>query len=436
MKTFAPNAEQSASLVAWRAEAVELMPYMATILFAFRPLSAPGLGTFACDRYLRLYIDFEAAEQMGSRLCAEALLHECAHIYQHDAERAEECGVAPEDRRLFNTAADAANNDDLVLAGCAALGEFGVLPSRLGAEDHQTAEFYYDLLKRTEPPKSDDTGDADESDIGKGDQSGSGGQGTAYDGCGSGGGGDSAPCELDPTDDAGGAAPAASKTERQLIDVATSAAVRDAHARQRGTVPRDILRRAEEVLQPSRVPWRRVLSAAIRRSVASKSGDADVTYSRRNRRASHIPFGDGSLIRPGMESPTPSLVVVRDTSGSMSDYQLAEALAEIEGVARSVGARDENLLVVDIDAAVSAVRQYRNVASVADARGGGGTDMRVGIESAVSLKPKPNAIIVVTDGETPWPDAPVGVRVVACLVGASERSVNNVPEWITTVVVE
>ena len=38
--------------------------------------------------------------------------------------------------------------------------------------------------------------------------------------------------------------------------------------------------------------------------------------------------------------------------------------------------------------------------------GGGGTDMGAGLAKAAELRPRPDLIIVLTDGYTPWPSAP------------------------------
>ena len=67
--------------------------------------------------------------------------------------------------------------------------------------------------------------------------------------------------------------------------------------------------------------------------------------------------------------------------------------------------------------------------------GGGGTDMRVGIERALQGADRPNVIIVLTDGYTPWPAEPVTCRVIAALVGGTAGSLEypNPPGWVEIV---
>ena len=97
---------------------------------------------------------------------------------------------------------------------------------------------------------------------------------------------------------------------------------------------------AEAVLAPSKLPWRQVPSSAIRRAVAIRQGDFDATWSRRNRRRPSVELAPGrNVVVPGTFSPTPTLAVVRDTSGSMSEAELAEVAIEVEGIAKQVGTR-------------------------------------------------------------------------------------------------
>ena len=64
--------------------------------------------------------------------------------------------------------------------------------------------------------------------------------------------------------------------------------------------------------------------------------------------------------------------------------------------------------------------------------GGGGTDMRVGIDAAAGLRPEPNVIIVLTDGDTPWPERPPPRSRLVCAV-ISPDPPRGTPEWAVTV---
>jgi predicted metal-dependent peptidase len=412
---------------------------MAATLLALRPLDAPGLGTFAVDANMRLYIDFDAVTSKGPVWCAEALLHECCHIFANDADRATDAGVADHERNDWNLSSDAANNDDLAAAGCKTIEADGILPASLGEEDHQTAEFYMAALRRRRAARPPKPRPGAQGANGAGQLSAGQGQATTpFAGCGSGSGGMAAPCELDSGDDLGGLAPAATDAEKVRVRVATAAQIRDYAAKHPGTTPGGLVEVAEAVLAPSKLPWRQVLSSAIRRAVAIRQGDFDATWSRRNRRRPSVELAPGrNVVVPGTFSPIPTLAVVRDTSGSMSETELEKVAIEVEGIAKQVGIRGRDLRVLDTDTEVAATRDYRGAASIQEVAGRGGTDMGAGIAAALKLRPSPNAIVVLTDGFTPWPQRRPGFPVVVCLVGdGAEPMREQVPKWATVVVVD
>ena len=417
--------DQLDELMVWRAEALERMPYFARILYAFRPLDAPGLGTFACDPGYRLYIDFGAVTERGVRWCTEALLHECGHMYNDHAVRSIEHGVRSDERFQWNLAGDAEINDDLVAAGCTTIASSGVLPSHLEMDDHLLAEQYMDELRRRHPPSMPSGGGF--------------GQGQPFQGCGSGSGGETAPCELDPDDDAGGAAPAASEAEKKIVQIATAAAVREHAAKHPGSTPAGLVERAETILAPSKLPWRQILASSLRRAAAMRVGVHDTTYLRPNRRRGRVEVAPGRrAVYPGSYAPEPQIVVARDTSGSMGSDELQMVTVEVEAIAAQIGVRGEALRVLDVDVEVGAVKGYRGVSSLEEVTGRGGTDMGAGIAYAATMRPRPTVVVVITDGCTPWPDVKPRIPVVVCIVGRGDLSqlVEAAPDWASVVAVD
>jgi predicted metal-dependent peptidase len=131
-----------------------------------------------------------------------------------------------------------------------------------------------------------------------------------------------------------------------------------------------------------------------------------------------------------MYRPVPRVAVVIDTSASVTDEQLGLAWAEVLGCMRSIGIRRDLLRVyaVDVDAHRIDIRQLGAVALV----GGGGTDMRRGIQAALESAPRPDVIVVITDGLTRWPSRRPPGRIVIALLG-SPIEPPALPEWATVV---
>jgi predicted metal-dependent peptidase len=110
---------------------------------------------------------------------------------------------------------------------------------------------------------------------------------------------------------------------------------------------------------------------------------------------------------------------------------LGQALGEVTGVLRSLGVARRNLRVIACDAQAYHAQRVRKLDAIR-LEGGGGTDMGAGLDAAADLRPRPNLIIVLTDGFTPWrPAPPPGIRVV---VGLMDRR-GQTPDWAETVLV-
>jgi predicted metal-dependent peptidase len=193
----------------------------------------------------------------------------------------------------------------------------------------------------------------------------------------------------------------------------------------RGAVPAGWARWAEHVLEPA-VDWRRELAAQIRRGAAEVTGRVDFTYRRPSRRQAASP----DVVLPSLRQPLPRVAMVIDTSGSMSDRMLGQALAEVGGVLRSLGVARRDLRVLCCDAQAYKSQPVRDLGRV-ELTGGGGTDVGVGIRAAVEGRPAPDLVLVLTDGFTPWPEPPRGVRVIVGLMDDRGKT----PEWARTVLI-
>lgn len=402
------TAEEWRRLRLARMAAVEAMPYFARALFALVPVAAPGLKTFAVDKYWRLYVDpaMLGTEQGWSIPTAGCvLLHEVGHVLRDHAARAEAV-ACPVDHTMWNIAADAEINDDLLAAGVR-LPEGVVTPTGIGCEDGHAAEVYYrHLVPPGTPPSDPEPGEDDGF------------------GCGSGAGDVPVPGELPAAADVGSGT-GLSGAAADLVKVAVARAVQQELSRSggsgRGTMPAGLARWAAAQLAPAVVPWPKVLRAAVRRAVEDQAGQVHHSWRRPNRRA---PKG---LLLPTLRAPKITVDLIIDTSASMGDDDLAAALSETRGVLRRTGAK---VRVLCCDAASSIPRAVLSIGDVT-LTGGGGTDLRVGIDAALAARPRADVIVVFTDGGTPWPDHRLPIPLIVALIGT--HAADTAPAWAKTV---
>jgi predicted metal-dependent peptidase len=391
-------------------------PYLATALLALEPVAvdadaAAGRDLSACpvDRNWHVYLDPGIFEQTDIPTAGFWLLHQVSHLLRRHADRYPMPGEqersspvdtpTPEQRR-WNIACDAEINDDLI-AGDLVQPATALTPPDIHCPAGWLAEQYWDAL-------GDDQvrdGRAAASVARSRD-------------CGSGCDGRARPWDC--------GRPGLSGIGQKLVARDVAHRVRE-HHRRRGDVPAGWQRWADELLEPV-VSWQRVLSSAVRRGIADIAGRVDFTYRRPSRRAAAVP----DVVLPSLRQPLPQVAIVLDTSESMSDQMLGQALAEVSGVLRGLGVSRRRLRVVCCDATAYEAQRVLN-ARETRLLGGGNTDMGTGLAAASALQPRPDLIIVLTDGHTPWPEAaPGGVRVIVGLMDPA----GTVPEWARTVVVE
>ena len=492
-----PNDQSLLKLHAARVIASEKQPYLSTALFAMVPVKIDGLGTLASDAKWRLYYDPEKVAEWPVDELAGVLLHEVGHCIRGHASRFETMGENRRFSSLFNIAGDALINADLrddriPLPGQAVyidtLIEQGVAATR-----EMSAEQIYILLREKheenctcdqsqkpdqsgqdqQPSGGSGSGQSDQAQEGQGEKSdadGSGSQNDSQDSNGAGSGsseqgsqngqsGRDPHCpvhgghEHDEGNgvgiegwDCGSAADSVRRdyeTEGDKVDGGVDEDRADLirqqvaveirnHVRNRGSVPAGYERWATELLEPV-VDWRRELASLVRRTFAQVAGLRDYTYTRPSRRQSAMKQSGQGIILPAMRQPNPPKIsIVVDTSGSMSDEMLSWALSETQGVLRSLGSSGRQVRVISCDAAATTTK-ITNVTQV-NLTGGGGTDMRVGITEAMAYRDKPDAVVVLTDGYTPWPDEPLkGATLIVALT--DDGAASRVPEWARKVLI-
>ena len=385
-------------LAAPRLWAASRFPYFAAGLFALRPVAQPGLGTMAVDDRWRLYYDPAVVSGWSTAECGSVLVHEVLHLLRDHAGRATAVGVGHGSAGAWNLAADAEINDDLRDARLPLPGE-PVLPSTLGAPTGRLAEEYFARLR---PGRSKRSGWE----------------------CGSGAHGVERPFEAAGAEGDADGFEGVSRVDADIIRRVAARDIAIAAAAEPGSVPGGLARWADRLLAP-RVDWRRELATAIRRGAAQISGRVDYSYRRRSRRAAAMP----GLVLPGLIRPVPEVAVVCDTSGSMGSAELGACLTEIEGIIAGIGAR--RVAVLSVDCEVQATARVNRAGQIS-LRGGGGTDMGEGIAAAVALRPRPQVVVVLTDGYTPWPPAPPpATRVIVGLIGAGPQTQG--PPWARSI---
>ena len=266
---------------------------------------------------------------------------------------------------------------------------------------------------------------------GKGKGKGEGeGDGSESDDCGSGSGGGKRDWEKgDNESDDGSISEGRAMTIRQQV----ARDIQDHVKHGRGTVPAGWARWADEILDPQ-VDWRKELNSVVRRTFATVAGRKDYSYARPGRRTATM----NGVVLPSMRQPRPpSADVIVDTSGSMRDKDLAQVLGEIAAIADRVSKRGSTLRVRSCDADAAQAQVIRTVKHIT-LTGGGGTDMRVGIKAAAQERPKSDMIIILTDGDTPWPTEPdpanPTAKYIAVLVRGESRY-SEVPAWMHKIVI-
>ena len=133
------------------------------------------------------------------------------------------------------------------------------------------------------------------------------------------------------------------------------------------------------------------------------------------------------MVYPGGVTPIPEVCILVDTSGSMSSEDIQRLLPEAQECLRSSAGSMGRVCVCDMKVhSLKVVTDVRKIQIV----GRSGTDLRVGFEAISKLRPRPDILVVFTDGGTYWPENALrGTRTIVALCGRWKESPDSVPSW-------
>ncbi|WP_314171397.1 vWA domain-containing protein [Streptomyces winkii] len=410
MTAPAPGALDLGKLFAARLHAVRVRPYLATALFALHVVESRRTPTMAVDRHWRCYVSPAFVDRTPVEELAGVWVHEVSHLLRDHHGRSDRIarrrGPAGAGERLrMNIAADCEINDDVYGEGLVR-PEGAVQPGDLGLPEGELME---DYLRRFR--------------LGPYTQS------MAWLDCGSGADGLGREWDLGP-DGAHGL----SAQERDAVRFRVAQGI----TARPGNTPKGWRRWAEEAFHPPQ-PWRELLGAAVRSAVSGPGVGEDYTYGRPSRRSAGVP----GVVLPSLRRRPPRVAVVIDTSGSVSDAELGSALLEVAAISRALGGRRDLISVVPCDAAADTVHPLCSAEGI-PLVGGGGTDLRTGFAKALRAQPRPDVVVALTDGQTPWPGTRPPCRTVVGLFprerpgrsrheGHPDRAPDSPPEWARVV---
>jgi predicted metal-dependent peptidase len=390
------------------------LPYLAHALFALRLVPSEDVPVMAADERWRLYCNPSWLAGTDVPEVGRELAHVVWHLLLAHADRARGMGVAAGTSQAWHQACDLVIRDTLDdVSACPAVVAEEARRLRLAVPGVRSAgraaEEYYAVLSGLPVP----SGGGDPAGEGDGDL---GPCGSAVDGIPRG-------YELPPDSAVGEIDEVEGDMIRRQVAVDYLASTKG-----RGDRPGEALRWAKKMTDPE-LPWEQLLASAVRKAAGWASGRYVPTFTRPSRRASSVP----DAVLPGWRRPLPGVAIVVDTSGSIDDALLGKAMSEVQGALRGLGVPDASVTVYACDTAVGAVTRVRR-ASDASLVGGGGTDMRVGLAVASAARPRPDMIVVFTDGYTPWPDQPPpGSVVIAAMLRREAEEIPAPPPWTTRV---
>lgn len=364
--------------------------FLGTLVWNMQFVETKELPTLAIDKWGRIYYNPDFVESLSPKEAIGTFLHEIWHLMLQHFSRANRINnLVPQ---VWNLAGDCCINRNIIRDGFEMRN--CITSQVLKLPDNLLEEAYYKLLMENakEMPQV---------------SAGSGSDGQAHD------------WELGkPTAEN----PGITEEQQQGIREAISSEIRA-----RGINGGGWDELAEAIFNP-KINWKQQLAVAIRKSTASVRGKTDFSTQYRNPKQVMVNRMKFPYRIRGFCSHQPRIVIVGDTSGSISNTDRDRIATEVNGLAKQGNAE---LYWIATDAEVQAESKLKGSANKLNFKGRGGTDMCVGISRAEELKPRFDILIVMTDCWTPWPAmAPNFAHNIIVQIGKG----GDLPQWKHTLI--
>jgi predicted metal-dependent peptidase len=383
------------------------VPYLTHVFSMMRTVETTEVPTMAVDQANRLYCNQEFMESLSTMEVAYALLHEVMHVVLSHCKRFRSaCPQWTErERYTWNLAGDLVIQQ--LLAKHYSVSEpsgiiriDGVIPgtktkflSVPGLVHGMTVEQYYGLLLQYVPeqPQPD--------------------EGNPLDPANAGSNSDGVPRDYE-------------KGVTEIEYAMADHVLREAHKKiekaesvRRGSVPGELVQSLRVRLCPQPDPFEE-LKRVVSRSVASPLGAEEFTYRRLSRRQQ-----PDAARKRGVVRYAPECSIIIDTSGSMSGTETKAMTAIAQGLRKVQRPR-----VVAYDYVCQSAQRISHVSQF-EFRGYGGTNMAAAVVEE-DQQQRPDAIVLVTDGETGWPTTRPRAKLIVALVKGKR---DGVPSWATVI---
>ena len=185
----------------------------------------------------------------------------------------------------------------------------------------------------------------------------------------------------------------AEKSEREWKQIAMNALYR---SKSIGKLPAGMDRLINDLIEP-KVPWTSKLYKFITDDIIN-----DYTYVKPHKRSEALDFYVPSFLKEKL-----SVAVFCDTSGSIADEDITDFKSECVGILNAFD--NVEMIFGYCDAVVQDVYELNSGEDdklvYSKAKGGGGTDMREIFKWIKKNEKKPDVVVVLTDGYTPFPTA-------------------------------